>query len=416
MMTTWPSERLKRVADVTFSSVDKKTIEGEVPVKLCNYTDVYYRDEITADLPFMEATATDDQIRSFSLQAGDVLITKDSETANDIGVPAFVPRPLDGVVCGYHLAVVRPRRGQVDPKYLFWVLSSHYARDQMGVLASGVTRFGLRLGDVGNLRVFVPPLAEQRAIVNFLDLETGRIDATMIRKRRLFTLLAERLESLRARWVEGCFDRFGEVRLRRLASQIEQGWSPNVDSVSAEAEEWGILKTSAITTGTFRPYENKRLPQTIVPHPRWVVHDGDLLVTRGSGSRSNVGRAVVAATEGRRLVIPDLVYRVRLGSGLPSFVAHVMSSARLRSVIDASIRTDAGQTLKIRSNDLADLPIPAADPAEQAESVRLLEKKLRPVQQAAGVLKEQLELLAERRQALIEAVVSGRIPIGSKAP
>ena len=56
--------RLKHVASIAVSNVDKKSGEGERAVRLCNYTDVYYHDRITGDLAFMDATASDSQIAS----------------------------------------------------------------------------------------------------------------------------------------------------------------------------------------------------------------------------------------------------------------------------------------------------------------------------------------------------------------
>jgi type I restriction enzyme S subunit len=54
----WQTKKIKFLADVQTSNVDKLTVEDEEPVRLCNYTDVYYNDRITPDMPFMEATAT----------------------------------------------------------------------------------------------------------------------------------------------------------------------------------------------------------------------------------------------------------------------------------------------------------------------------------------------------------------------
>jgi type I restriction enzyme S subunit len=123
------------------SNVDKKTVSGERSVRLCNYTDVYYNERITAELPFMEATASVDQIARFGLRAGDVLLTKNSETPDDIAVPAYVVADLPDVVCGYHLALLRPGR-EVDGRYLFWALSSRSSREQFSASANGITRFG----------------------------------------------------------------------------------------------------------------------------------------------------------------------------------------------------------------------------------------------------------------------------------
>jgi type I restriction enzyme S subunit len=74
----WEVTRLKRACEVFPSNVDKKSADGQTAVRLCNYTDVYYNDVIRADMPFMEATATDEQISRFTLQRGDTIFTKDS--------------------------------------------------------------------------------------------------------------------------------------------------------------------------------------------------------------------------------------------------------------------------------------------------------------------------------------------------
>src|SRR4051794_11877374 len=106
--TGWTGARLFQVADAWTSNVDKHMVAGQPRVRLCNYVDVYKNDSIVNSLDFMAATATRDQIKRFRIRAGDTLITKDSETADDIGVPAFVEYEADDLICGYHLAIIRP--------------------------------------------------------------------------------------------------------------------------------------------------------------------------------------------------------------------------------------------------------------------------------------------------------------------
>jgi len=187
--------RLKHLASIAVSNVDKKTVSDERSVRLCNYTDVYYNERITAELPFMEATASTDQIASFGLRAGDVLLTKDSETPDDIAVPAYVVADLPDVVCGYHLALLRPSQ-EVDGRYLFWALSSRSSREQFSASANGITRFGLRYDSFGEVLVPLPPIATQRAIADYLDQETARIDALVEKKQRMKELLQERQQTL----------------------------------------------------------------------------------------------------------------------------------------------------------------------------------------------------------------------------
>ena len=121
---SWEVKPLRATTDYVVSNVDKLSVDHEIPVRLCNYTDVYNNDFISMSLGFMQATATEDEIEKFGLQVGDVVITKDSESWDDIGVPALVRETANDLVCGYHLALLRPRRHQLAGAFLFRCLQA----------------------------------------------------------------------------------------------------------------------------------------------------------------------------------------------------------------------------------------------------------------------------------------------------
>ncbi len=192
----WEVLRLKYRASYRTSNVDKKTKKGELPVKLCNYTDVYYTDRIRAgDGSFMEATASPQEFARFKLSEGDVVITKDSEDWQDIAVPALIEETADDFVCGYHLGIVRPTP-LADPGFVFRAMQSTAVNCQLQVAATGITRFGLPNSAVGEAVVPFPSLPEQRTIADYLDTETARIDTLISKKRRLIDLLTEKRTSL----------------------------------------------------------------------------------------------------------------------------------------------------------------------------------------------------------------------------
>ena len=164
---SWVSKQLGNLVTLHFSSIDKKTYSDEIPVRLCNYTDVFNNDRITHDLIFMPATASKSAIENFTLKQGDVIITKDSETPADIGKPAVVMQDLPGVVCGYHLAILRPR--SVDGLFLSQLLRLSRIRYELYRIANGVTRFGLGLSSLRQLELSVPDQPEQARIAAVLD-------------------------------------------------------------------------------------------------------------------------------------------------------------------------------------------------------------------------------------------------------
>jgi len=194
LINHWGETPLKYVSEIRFSNVDKKSHDGQSVVKLCNYTDVYYNRRITGDLDFMTATATVEQIRRFSLCAGDVLFTKDSETADDIAVPALVIADLPGVVLGYHLAMLRPTA--VNGDFLYWVLRSRRCRDAFSLAASGVTRVGLRQDSVGRVPIPSASLNDQVKVVEQLENTTRVLDEVSSTLESQIALLRERRQAL----------------------------------------------------------------------------------------------------------------------------------------------------------------------------------------------------------------------------
>lgn len=177
-MRKWRTEPLERIAEIRSSNVDKKSNAGEEPVRLCNYMDVYSREYITADIEFMEATATHAEVQRFGIERGDVMITKDSETPDDIGIPAVVVDDIPKLVCGYHLALIKPNRDEVDPVYLAKQLGLSDTARYYGRLANGSTRYGLSYQSIARTPIRLAPLPEQQRIAEILSAVDEAIEQT----------------------------------------------------------------------------------------------------------------------------------------------------------------------------------------------------------------------------------------------
>lgn len=207
----WKVEKIKHISQVKPSNVDKKTKQNELSVLLCNYTDVYNNEFITKDLDFMKATATYDQIRKLSLKIGDIIITKDSESAEDIAVPAIVTEDLENVVCGYHLSVIRPDTTKIYPKFLFRSFESDKINKQFEHSSNGVTRFGLGSYPISNAYICLPQMNEQKEISKYLDNETSKISKTIDKINEHINFLEEYKTSLIHHVVTGKIDVRNEI-------------------------------------------------------------------------------------------------------------------------------------------------------------------------------------------------------------
>lgn len=188
----WQVGRLKNVSTIKSSNVDKKSYPDQMPVRLCNYVDVYYNDVIDCSIEFMKSTASAQEFDKFHLNYGNVVITKDSETPDDIAVPSFVAEDIEDLVCGYHLAVIKAGYN-LNGKFLFRVIQAAGIKDQFYRLATGITRFGLKIRELESVLIPIPMLSEQQTIAHYLDQQCGKLDAVIaIKQQQIKTLDALR--------------------------------------------------------------------------------------------------------------------------------------------------------------------------------------------------------------------------------
>lgn len=245
-MREWPTRALGELADIRISNVDKKSVPGEMTVRLCNYMDAYANDYIRSDIDFMQATASASEIARFSVVAGDVVLTKDSETPDDIGIPAVVMDQIDDLVCGYHLALLKTKQELIDPVFLCKQLGTSRAAQYFGQRATGSTRYGLPNRALSTFQIPVPPLAVQKRIARVLQAIDTAIEKT--------EALIAKHQQIKAGLMHDLFTRGvlpnGQLRPPRseapeLYQETEIGWIPR----GWRVEQAGTL-CSLITKGT----------------------------------------------------------------------------------------------------------------------------------------------------------------------
>ncbi|MBF0226859.1 MAG: restriction endonuclease subunit S [Desulfobacterales bacterium] len=200
----WEVKKLKYIADANPSNVDKKSKDNEEEIFICNYLDVYKNEFIGSGLNFMKATATKSQIDKFILKKGDVIATKDSETPDDIAIPAFVLEDFDNVVCGYHLTHIKPLK--IHGAYLFRYFQSKFLRSYFEISSNGITRFGIGVDEFNSALILIPTFREQQEIEIYLNRETSRIDAIITKSEKQIELFQEYRTALISEVVTGKVD------------------------------------------------------------------------------------------------------------------------------------------------------------------------------------------------------------------
>lgn len=422
--SNWRVQRLKYVASISPSSVDKKMYDGQLKVRLCNYTDVYYNDQITGDMDLMVATATDDEVRRFTLRAGQVIITKDSESAADIGIAAYVPEDLPGVVCGYHLSIIQPNQG-VDGRFIKRLFDSAYVKSLLATRANGLTRVGLGQGALSSIQIPVPPVAEQSQIANYLDAQTAKIDALIGKQERLIETLAERrqvvishavtkgldpdtpVKDSEVEWLGAVPSHWTVTAMKWILSipitdgphETPEFLDEGIPFVSAEAVSSGVIRFDKVR-GYISASENARFSRKYSPKR------DDIYVVK-SGATTGVA-AIVDTDAVFNIWSPLAAIRARPGV-IPRFLLNFIRSREFQAALE--LNWSYGTQQNIGMGTLGQLPVALPPEREQEAIVEHLNRETSQIGALDAKARAMIDVLKERRQALISAAVTGKIDV-----
>jgi len=422
----WQVQRLKHLATVYLSSVDKKTKDNEIPVRLCNYTDVYYGTEIEDASSFMKATATMSEIGVHRLRKGDVMIKKDSESPDDIAVPAVAAQDFERVICGYHLSQIRPS-AQLHGKYLYYAFCDPQTNAQFEASATGITRFSISAGDIKNAEFLLPPLPEQRAIAAYLDRETERIDALVEKKERLIELLEEKRTALISHAVTKGLDEGAEmkdsgvewlgeipagwdtVKLKWATSKIGSGVTPKGGSEAYVEDGITFLRSQNIHFDGLRLEDVAYIDEETdreMEGSRVKPHDVLLNITGAS-----LGRCALVPSDFPRANVNQHACIIRTeGDKLrPTFLSQVLASDAGQQQIFAE--EDGASREAVTFAEIGDFVMPRPPREEQDRIANYADSQSNRIYALVDRIRDGIDRLKEYRTALISAAVTGQIRV-----
>jgi type I restriction enzyme S subunit len=414
---SWTATPLKAIAAYSVSSVDKIPVDGELPIRLCNYTDVYYHEYIHAGLDFTTSTATNDEAKKFHLRVDDVIITKDSESWDDIAVPALVTETAEDLVCGYHLAILRPSGGRLLGRFLFRCLQARPIRIQLELAAStGVTRFGLPISQIGRLLLPVPPIEQQGAIADFLDRETAKVDDLIARK----VLLIERLKEIRRSTISrlatmGTCDAVATKDSGvPCIGQIPNHWQllrnknilREIDDRSSDGTE--ELLTVSHITGVSPRRENQQVTMFMAESNEGYKRclPDDIVINTMWAWMGALGVSIYAG-----LVSPAYnVYRFKQ-KAVPWYFHHLFRSPQYVAEIGRYSRGVWTSRLRLYPEEFLNMTSPVPPLDEQSKIASLIDDQNKAASKESEIITAAISLLREYRSALISAAVTGQLDL-----
>jgi type I restriction enzyme, S subunit len=327
------------------------------------------------------------------------------------------------------LFVIRPEK--VNRRFLFYYFQSS-AFKQAGE-ASMTGAGGLKRVSPDLLRKHQLPYPDddtQRLIADYLDRETERIDALVAEKAKMLALLEEKRSALISRavtrgldpdaplkpssaaWFDKTPTGWSLERLKWVIQSVRSGVSVNASDQPIEGDGFGVLKTSAVAGGAFIPCENKSVWETEYDRLACPVTKNTIIMSR-MNTPNLVGESGYVAEDHPNLFLPDRLWQISFDENrvFVPFLALLLSSKEARNAL-SSMATGTSPSMKnLAIEEMSSLLVPVPPLEEQILIYQEVAKHESMTNPLRSEITNSLQLLKERRSALITAAVTGQIPV-----
>lgn len=253
----------------------------------------------------------------------------------------------------------RPQSTGSDINFLKFWLDSYEFRHQITTLVTGSAQQNFGPSHLRQLKITLPPLAEQQRIADILS------RADRLRRLRRFAL------EMSAGYLQAVFlEMFGDpvtnpmgwevVKLGQLIRGFEAGVNFPPVSEGAEVSEWRVLKISAVTWGEFDQTESKPISAATKFRNSIIARKGDLLMSRANTTEL-VGAVSRIRSEPHRVLLPDKLWRLcffdKDSKVTPNYILFALRQAELRRIIGVLATGSSGSMKNISMQKAATLPI-----------------------------------------------------------
>ena len=332
---------------------------------------------------------------------------------------APIQDPPDNLIVSTGFAVVRPSAGVLDAAFGRYVLREPSFLAKVQMRSVGVSYPAVNASDLGDIRVQLPPEPNQRAIADYLDRKTARLDALVAAKERVLGLLAEKRRALIARAVSRGLDPNVPLRDSGIPwlGEVPAHW--NVRRIAwlfherdkRDEPHLPLLEVSINAGVTLREFSEERIENTAADFNTYkIARQGDVVF-----NKMRMWQGAVGAAPQDGLVSPDYVVAEPVGPLSSSYSNRLFQTAAFSTECARRSHGIVWDRLRLYWTGFRDIEVPLPPAQEQIEIVEQIAFETKKLDRLGKSTERTIALLKERRAALIAAAVTGQIDLGQAA-
>ncbi|OXI70141.1 type I restriction endonuclease subunit S [Burkholderia sp. AU28863] len=320
-----------------------------------------------------------------------------------------------------------------EPRYLHYLMRSpRYITGYLS-LSKGirVNQWDLEPQYHSRMPILLPPREEQAVIATFLDRETGKIDALIAEQEKLLELLAEKRQatishavtrglnpyvSMKDSGVEwlGKIPAHWKVTRLKFVATVQTGIAKGKDTSGKETINVPYLRVANVQDGFLALADIATIDIEPEQLSRYRLLRGDVLMNEG-GDFDKLGRGAIWSGEIDDCIHQNHVFAVR-PHGVSSQWLNQVASSRYAQFHFMGRSKQSTNLASISSTNVMELPLVLPPESEQETILNFTNTEVERLSRLKSAAQHAIELLKERRSALISAAVTGKIDVRNELP
>lgn len=357
-------------------------------------------------------SATDEAMSSTRVLPNDVLL---NITGASIGRCTVVPEEIDAANVNQHVCIIRPDTTRIDPKYLNLVLQAHLTQSAIQSQENGSSREGLNFEQIGAFEIPLLPVAQQQQFSEIVQSKVLAMETLIAGKQNLLYLLTEKRRALIARALtkglspsspscDSGSPWLGQVPAHWHTERAK--WLFTERDIRSETGDEELLSVSHLTGVTSRAEKNVNMfmAESLEGYKRCETGDlvintlwawmGAMGVTRQAG--------IVSPAYNVYRPVPELD---------PEYIDLLVRTPRFAEEITRYSKGVWSSRMRLYPEGLYEAWLPVPPKEEQQAIVAFIRQETQKIDAFAQATEKTIELLQERRSALISAAVTGQLDL-----
>ena len=374
-----------------------------------------FSNSFTEDLTYTDKRGYD-FLKKSVLYGGELILSNIGSIGKVFRVP-YLNKPMTLAPNSIMIKCYR----ETDYDLLYYYFLSPFGTEQLYSITTGTAVKKFNKTDLKTICLPLPPLSEQQRIVARIESLFAKLDEARqqaqdaldsFETRKAAILHKAFTGELSAKWRKEHgvgMDSWDRLRWGSFIVSIEAGKNWSAEGRPPQADEFGVVKVSAVTWGEFNEVESK----TCTVEEQWnedvQIHEGDFLFSRANTLKL-VGNCVIVKSISRRLMLSDKILRFEFDKRvIPDYVLHFTRSNLYRNQIEqlASGNQDGMRNVSQKNMKLVEFPIAKLE--EQIEIVRLLDNLLTKEQQAKEAAEAVLDQIDLIKKAILARAFRGEL-------